>query len=222
MVTTNSEISIPPPPEGAGKPGALPTSLAPPEEPGAEQRREPRFALLLRTAKLVSPQGEFLCIIRDVSAGGVRLRLFHDLPDGFSKSMLELGNGDQLPVDVVWQNNGEAGFRFARKVDLEAFVCEASPYPKRPIRLRMDVPAVISFGANRIRVRLRNISRQGACIESEDLIALHQALRIEGQCLPELEATVCWRKGSQYGLVFDRIMPMGDLAERAAAMQGAL
>ena len=52
--------------------------------------------------------------------------------------------------------------------------------------------------------------------------ALHQALRIESRHLPEQEATVCWRKGSQFGLVLDRIMPMADLAERAAAMQGAL
>lgn len=209
MVTTKTETEIPP-------------LVAVPDEPGAEQRREPRFALLLRTAKLVASQGEFLCIIRDVSAGGVRLRLFHGLPPGFAQCMLELGNGDQFAVDLVWENNGEAGFRFSRKVDLEAFVCEASPYPKRPIRLRMDVPAVVSFGSRRIHVRLRNISRQGACIESDELIALHQILRIESANLPELEATVCWRKGSRYGLVLDRIMPMSDLAERAAAMQGAL
>jgi hypothetical protein len=209
MVTTNSGKEMPPP-------------MAVPDERGAEQRREPRFALLLRTAKLVAPQGEFLCIIRDVSAGGVRLRLFHGLPEGYSQSILELGNGDQFPVDLVWQGNGEAGFRFSQKVDLEAFVSEASPYPKRPIRLRMDVPAVVSFADRRIAVRLRNISRQGACIESEELIALHQALRIESRHLPEQEATVCWRKGSQFGLVLDRIMPMADLAERAAAMQGAL
>ena len=39
-----------------------------------------RFTLLIRTAKLVCESGEYLCVIRDVSSTGVRLRLFHDLP----------------------------------------------------------------------------------------------------------------------------------------------
>jgi hypothetical protein len=196
--------------------------LARNDEPGAEQRQEPRFALLLRTAKLVSPQGEFLCIIRDVSEGGVRLRLFHLLPEGFGNGLLELGNGAQFGVERVWESKGEAGFRFTQVIDLESFMGEASPYPKRAIRLRMDVAAQIAFAGQQIPVRIHDLSRQGACIESEELLARGQVLRITGPHLPEIEATICWRRAPNYGLVFDRIMTMSDLAERAAAMQGAL
>src|SRR3546814_19489992 len=35
-----------------------------------EKRVQPRFALLLRRAKLVSSCGEFMCIVRHVSASG--------------------------------------------------------------------------------------------------------------------------------------------------------
>ncbi|WP_232332848.1 PilZ domain-containing protein [Novosphingobium aquimarinum] len=196
--------------------------LASSDEPGAEQRQEPRLALLLRTAKVVSPQGEFLCIIRDVSEGGVRLRLFHLLPESFDGGLVELGNGAQFGVERVWESNGEAGFRFTQPIDLEAFMGEASPYPKRAIRLCMDVPAEIAFAGQQIPVRIHDLSRQGACIESEELLARGQVLRIKGPHLPEIEATVCWRRAPNYGLVFDRIMTMSDLAERAAAMQGAL
>ena len=50
------------------------------EQDGAEQRAGPHFTLLIRAAKLVSAQGEFVCVIRDVSESGVSLRLFHALP----------------------------------------------------------------------------------------------------------------------------------------------
>src|SRR5690606_20786923 len=45
-----------------------------------DMREAPRFALLIRSAKLICDSGEYLCIIRDVSETGVRLRLFHPLP----------------------------------------------------------------------------------------------------------------------------------------------
>ena len=38
---------------------------------GPEQRAAPRFISLIRAAKLVCGQGEFVCVIRDVSATGV-------------------------------------------------------------------------------------------------------------------------------------------------------
>ena len=41
-----------------------------PQSGCAEMRGAERFALLIRTAKLVSESGEFLCVVRDVSASG--------------------------------------------------------------------------------------------------------------------------------------------------------
>ena len=51
-------------------------------EPAREQRTAPRFTLLIRTAKLLSSSGEYLCVIRDVSSEGIKVRTFHQLPDG--------------------------------------------------------------------------------------------------------------------------------------------
>ena len=45
-----------------------------------EFRTEPRISLMLRAAKLAGSKGEFLCILRDVSATGLKARLFHPLP----------------------------------------------------------------------------------------------------------------------------------------------
>ena len=50
-----------------------------PDTPGADQRAAPRFTLLIRAAKLVSAQGEFVCVIRDVSETGVSVRRLQGL-----------------------------------------------------------------------------------------------------------------------------------------------
>ena len=38
---------------------------------GNDQRGAPRYTSLIRAAKLVCGQGEFVCVIRDVSSTGV-------------------------------------------------------------------------------------------------------------------------------------------------------
>ena len=49
--------------------------------PTGELREADRSALLLRVAKLICQSGEYVCLVRDVSWTGLRLRLFHALPD---------------------------------------------------------------------------------------------------------------------------------------------
>ena len=66
----------------------------------AEQRRSPRYTSLIRAAKLVSGQGEFICVVRDVSATGISLRTFHGLPEA-GQIALELQNGESYEISVA-------------------------------------------------------------------------------------------------------------------------
>lgn len=183
-----------------------------------DKRVQPRFALLLRSAKLVSSNGEFLCIVRDVSESGAKLRVFHPVVDGDDLS-LEIATGERFPVEKVWEKEGEAGFRFIDTINVMRFVSEAGPFPKRPVRIRMNHPATLAFGNNSLGVTICDLSRQGAKIETEDRLAIGQAVRLEGDQLPEIDATICWRRHPGYGLVFRQLMSMEELALRAYHMQ---
>lgn len=191
----------------------LPTGLRP-----EDQRATPRFALLLRAAKLIGARGEYLCIVRDVSETGAKLRLFHSLA-GVGGLALESVTGEHIALDLVWEHEGEAGFRFTQPIDVQRFIVEAGPYPKRPIRVALDHPARITVAGQPCEVRLRDLSRQGARIESEAHLALGQQLRIEAEDLPEFEATVCWRREPSYGLVFRQLMGLEELALRTFRIQ---
>ncbi|MFS0848628.1 PilZ domain-containing protein [Novosphingobium panipatense] len=195
-----------------------PESLSPRPQTYEEQRASPRFALLLRAAKLIGNYGEYLSIVRDVSETGVRLRLFHSLA-AERRLYLESVAGHRLGVEKVWENAGEAGFRFDAPIDVQRFIAEAGPYPKRPIRIKVTDEACIVVNGEKSAAHVRDISRQGACIETNRHLAIGQHLRIEGVVLPEFEATVCWRKHPDYGLVFRQLMSLEELAVCAFKMQ---
>ena len=184
-----------------------------------EMRGAQRFTLLIRTAKLVCESGEFLCIIRDVSATGLRLRLFHALPaDGHMA--LELANGEVYFVERVWERDSHAGFRFATPIDVQAFIAEVSPYPRRQPRLRLQFPAVLSCEGQASVATVRDFSPQGARIETTRFLAISQRIKLEGDLFPAMIAKVCWRSGADYGLVFEQVFSLVAFAMLAAKLQG--
>jgi hypothetical protein len=199
----------------------LPSSV----DSGPEQRVQPRFALLLRQAKLLSDGCEYLCIVRDVSESGFKLKLFHPLPGLLPQSSgfaLEITTGEAFPVEHVWEQDGEAGFRFTAPVDLARFIAEAGPFPKRPVRLKVEHPALIAFGGQEYFAMIHDLSRQGARIETEQMLAIGQKMRFAARELPHFDATVCWRQHPFYGLVFDQLLSLEQLALRTYRIQHPL
>ena len=52
-------------------------------------------------------------------------------------------------------------------------------------------------------------------------MAIDQKLRLEADNLPVIQARVRWRKGSDYGLVFDDTFQFAELARLAEHLQGS-
>ncbi|NQX93967.1 MAG: PilZ domain-containing protein [Erythrobacter sp.] len=189
---------------------------------GDEQRAAPRFTLLIRAAKLISPNGEFVCVIRDVSETGVSVRLFHKLPSG-SPLELQMAGGGSYEVEPMWERGNEAGFKFADTVEVQQLIHEAGQYPKRGLRLGVYFPIRVSTLTQRCEGMVVNLSQQGARFECEGLFAIDQNLRIETlEPVPEFSearAKVRWRRDHEYGIVFDDTFTLGDFARLAARLQ---
>lgn len=187
-----------------------------------ELRTAPRFALMLRAGKLVSPAGEYLCVLRDISATGIKARLFHSLSPG-EKFKLELGNGELHRLEQVWQRENHAGFRFAKgPVDVSSLLDEAGLFPKRQIRLRLQLPVLVSADSASGLGRLHDISQQGALIESPSPLAIGERVRLEAAGLPKIYAKVRWRRVLAHGLVFEQVFRLDELARLAAEVQRGL
>jgi len=152
------------------------------EEPGSEQslsvadqRGARRVALFIRTAKLIADGREYLCVIRDVSASGVRVRTFHPIPQ-HQTLLLETDRGDRHLVELVWRTRDHAGFRFFEEVDVQRFVEDKhAAFPRRRIRMDLALDAWLYADCQLSKVVIRNISQQGAGIECERWLTIGES-----------------------------------------------
>ena len=191
---------------------------------GAEStdaRGSARVALLIRPAKLISGRFEYPCVMRDVSESGVSVRLFHPFGEHGSWQIEMLG-GERHKIEQIWLDGLTAGFRFADPVDLDQILANAGPYRNRPVRLTVDVPAILEHGSNKSHVTLNNISQQGARLMSSDYLALGQLVVLQSDCLPRIYAKVRWRKNEQYGLVFEETFKLAELSELALRIHASV
>jgi hypothetical protein len=187
-----------------------------PAAPTVDQRSGKRFTLVLRAAKLVAPVGDYLCVLRDVSEGGVKLRLFHDLP-AIRPLELELGNGLRHRVEPVWQRGDLAGFRFVRgPVILPELLGMTGPFPRRGVRLRAELPVTVSGPDGTHAATLRDISLDGARIDSATIHPLSARLVIASGQLPAIPGRVRWRSGQAHGIAFERHFALDELARLLA------
>lgn len=193
-----------------------------PDGCSAERRSSRRSSLMFRAAKLLCESGEYVCIIRDVSATGTRLRLFHAVPHE-PHLFLELPSGERFAMERVWQRDDQAGFRFSCSIDVAEFIREPSPFARRPIRLRLQRPALVATGGVHRPVVLRDISQHGAAIDADGPIPVGQTLRLEIDGLPSRFGCVRWRRdavhGVGHGLVFQQAYTLDELAMHALTLQ---
>ena len=189
--------------------------------PGSELRAAPRYALLIRTAKIIADGREFLCIIRDASASGLKVRLFSALPQARA-IIVELVTGDRYPVELVWQADDHAGLRFLQKIEIDQFLDESrGSFPRRQVRLRIALDAVLHSGGEAVRIVFHDISQQGACVESDKWLLMNELVRLETGVAPPLYAKVRWRSHPRYGLIFEHTFKLDELARISAPLQFA-
>ncbi|WAT17076.1 PilZ domain-containing protein [Aurantiacibacter sp. MUD11] len=176
-----------------------------------EQRSSPRLTLLIRAAKVITAEGEFLCVIRDASETGISLRVFHPLPQG-ADIVVELQNGDRYLAEIVWQEEERVGMRFTAPADISRIIESPSRFAKRSIRLNVDARAVVTSLRGADNVVIRNISQQGASIECRTRYAIDERVKLKARGLAETSAKVRWRKDSMVGLAFEDTYQFGELA----------
>lgn len=188
--------------------------------PVAEQRAAPRFTLLIRTAKLIAPDGEFLCVVRDASQDGMKARVFCAVPIPENIPLtVEFGNGECLPVTKIWQDGDIAGFQFLHPVEIERLLADAPEgLRKRSVRLRLALPATLTVAGREIPATYRDISQHGACLHCAEHISVNARLTLTSAVLPRLEAHVRWRRAPLYGVIFTQAFRFDDLARLTASL----
>ncbi|MBB3989245.1 PilZ domain-containing protein [Croceicoccus naphthovorans] len=187
---------------------------------GASTRRGIERTPLIRTAKLVFPDGQYPCVLRDISGDALRVKLFGVTPPNDGKTFwLEFGDGDRFEVTLIWLKDGHAGLSFVEHNDLLSLIGENGPFRKRAIRIGVELPATVKSLGRMIPVLIRDLSHQGAQIECDHMFSMDQQVRIDVPALGEVYAKVRWRRHPGYGLAFVETFRFEDIAEVAVNLQ---
>ena len=186
----------------------------------AELRAAPRHALLIRSAKLIIEEAEYLCVLRDASDTGVSLRLFHEVPA--SRFMvLELQNEERHAIELVWRDGERMGLRFCEPIAVHRLIEMRTPFEKRQIRVRLNVPAVIGVGLDTAMCTILDLSQHGAKVACDRTFALDQRVGLVASGMPRVPAKIRWRKESHAGLSFETTFQLAELANIVAGFHSA-
>jgi len=189
-------------------------SSAAPSPP--ERRRQQRHLTILRVGALMVDGERELCLVRNISAGGVMAHVYRQLPVG-TRVEIEIKNDEPIPGQVVWEAESNVGIEFDRKIDVPDLLATSKILgdggrARRP-RVEIDRMAKIRCGAEVDWVHAINISQGGVAIET-DLIYQPEAdvvVTLEG--FRPLPGVVRWQRDRQCGIAFIQVMPIHELCE---------
>lgn len=185
-LTTISLCSLPPPPP--------------------ERRASVRQVTVLRAAKLYSAGGEELCLVRNISGGGLAAHVYTSRTVG-ERISAEFKSGQILPGCVTWRRDDLLGMRFDVPVDPAQILAEQIDYAaialrSRGLRVAIDVPAHIRIGTDSWPASIRDISLGGAKVQARKWLEPGCPLVLAVGGMPPIDALIRWSDPEHTGLEF--------------------
>lgn len=192
----------------------------------AERREGARHIAVMRVAKLRTPRGEELCLVRNISAGGLMAHIWSGLQTG-DQLAAEFKSGHVAAGKVVWRRENRIGVQFDREVDVTAVLGgDEDPEPgfqPRAPRITLAAKGRLRCGARYYAIEIENISQGGMRIRCADADLDERidnytvVLSIQG--LNPIEGTARWHGAGEAGIAFNTPLPLDTIARWIADNQ---
>jgi len=187
----------------------------------ADRRGSRRIGIaLLRAARLLTADGECLCLLRDVSRGGVGLRFFHAVPPD-RHVLLVSAEGRIHPLIRCWTQGCAAGYRAVNPIDPADFLAEKRGAGE--VMLRLDCPARLRRAGATLGATLTGIGPRRMRLAIDGFCAIGQPVVAVIKEDTDLGGWVEWRNGeraqAEYGIALERVLPLDVLALLARRLQ---
>jgi len=189
-------------------------------QPPAERRGRQRYMSVLRAAKLTRHHREELCLVRNISAGGLMAHVYSPLDPG-EPIAVELKTGHALTGSVVWFTELMIGVQFTAEIDVLHHLAdiqeEQADRPARRLpRLQIQGQARMRTGLTHQRVQYYDISQGGMKIRMPDGAAVDDQVVIVIDGLDTLHGEIRWRQGEYGEVAFMHPLAFETLAQWAA------
>lgn len=176
-----------------------------------ERRQDERHLTLFRVGTLLVDGQRELCLIKNVSAGGMLVRAYTDLRSGRPVS-IELKQGDPISGRVSWVQDGYTGIAFDAPVDVVALLTASMDGP-RPRMPRVEVRCIASIrqDGHVYGMRTSDISQGGIKVESDRNLAVGGDVVVTLPGLAPVAGVIRWRDSGSYGITFNRLLALSEL-----------
>lgn len=184
-----------------------------PPAPGADAdlRDGERHMTLYRVGSILVDERRELCLIKNISAGGMMIRLYCSIDVGASVTV-ELKSGNPIRGQVSWIRDHHAGVAFNEAIDVIDILSSTmdGPRPRMP-RIETNCYATLRDGANTLRARACDISQGGVKIECEAILPRGADVIVTLPGLNPQPGIACWIDGGFTGITFNRLLPLTEL-----------
>lgn len=152
-----------------------------------------------------------LCLVRNVSAGGMLIRPYSPLSTGAIVSV-ELKHGETVSGVAKWEEDGLVGIAFDQPIDVVALLTSSGdgPQPRMP-RIELSCTAWVREDADIYRTRTLNISQGGMCVEGDPRLRPDTNVVVSLAGLEPVAGRVMWKEDDRYGIGFNRVLAVNEL-----------
>ncbi|WP_260484303.1 PilZ domain-containing protein [Sphingomicrobium flavum] len=186
---------------------------APGSEDESDRRNGERHMTLFRVGSIMVDGRRELCLIKNISAGGMKMRAYCNLDEG-QKISVELKCGQQVTGTVSWKRDNDVGVSFIDAVDVIDILSNTleGPRPRMP-RIEIECPIVVHVDGIRYEAIAHDVSQGGIKLQCSTQIPGDSDIVITLPGLAPEAGVVKWTKDGLLGVTFNRLMPLGGLVE---------
>ena len=191
--------------------------------PAPSDRREgERHLTLFRVGAMTVSGRRELCLIKNISEGGMMIRPYCELAEG-TELTIELKTGFLVRCTVAWLREGSVGVEFDSPVDIVEILSSSSegPRPRMP-RIEVECFATVRDGGEIHRMRVHDVSQGGVKLESSRIIDKGADLVVSLPGLDPQPAAVRWSEEGYLGVTFNRLLPLSELVDWLRATRDQL
>jgi hypothetical protein len=175
---------------------------------------EPRRMTTLRVGTMTIEGRRELCLVRNVSAGGLRAHVYSPLKQGQPVSV-ELKTNQQTAGSVSWVDGATVGISFDEEIDIAELLAsqiegEGGMQPRMP-RVEVDCLGELRIGARLYPINTCDMSQGGARIEIDHPLRVGDNVVLTLRKLRPLQGVVSWYQHGQGGIAFNQVVPFHEL-----------
>ena len=181
-----------------------------------ERRRQARHLTILRVGTLLVDGRRELCLIRNISAGGLMAHVYSTFREGQPVSV-ELKTNQQTSGCVSWINGSNIGIAFDEAIDVEEMLANQSVTdngwrPRLP-RVEVDRLATLRIGARNFWVSTLDISQGGVKIQTDEPFEPGEDVVLVLEKFRPIAGVVRWHQAGLAGISFNQVIPFRELMD---------